>query len=382
MSHMQVEAWTEDSYIVPHNQRAGDRFGSSVALNSKYAFFGAVEVDQEPFSNVGAVYVYRLSGSSWIYDDMLTASNKNANNYFGASVAATDSLAVIGAYGVSVNGQSFVGSAYIFALEGGKWVEKQILTSGRQVRYDQFGYSVHLNDQYVIIGRPTGINAGYASHAGAVYFYSRTQSEWRLEVIAEAYDKSNVDLFGCSLSTSGKYVAIGAYGADSGSIMDAGAAYIFRYDGVSWTFDTKLTSSTQTYGEYFGISISMSGNHTLVGTLTNTQLFTNTGSGWNSQQTLAVAGGRNGIFLSESYGIIYNSIYSLSDDGLKLKTPLSRTPGFWGAVTLTDKHAVISNGDASPNGNSRGGEAYIFKNNSKPACYLFLVFQCHNHSSE
>ncbi|MHC4698452.1 MAG: hypothetical protein ACYTFA_17095, partial [Planctomycetota bacterium] len=70
------------------------------------------------------------------------------------------------------------------------------------------------------------------------------------------------DRFGASVSVSGEYAIIGAREADS----QAGAAYIFKHDGVDWVQQTPtLTASDRLPGDEFGGSVSISGDCAIVG---------------------------------------------------------------------------------------------------------------------
>jgi hypothetical protein len=76
----------------------------------------------------------------------------------------------------------------------------------------------------------------------------------------EAYDR-----FGESVSISGDYAIVGAYVEDAGGI-DAGAAYIYHRTGTNtWDSGTKILAPDAEPGDYFGYSVSISGDHAIVG---------------------------------------------------------------------------------------------------------------------
>jgi hypothetical protein len=79
-----------------------------------------------------------------------------------------------------------------------------------------------------------------------------------------ASDGAAEDHFGASVSISGEYALIGAWhDGDSGS--SSGSAYIFKRDGVIWTEEARLTASDGANGDFFGTSVSLSGDYAIVG---------------------------------------------------------------------------------------------------------------------
>ena len=73
------------------------------------------------------------------------------------------------------------------------------------------------------------------------------------------------DEFGRSVSISGDTALVGAH-RDDDTGSSSGSAYIIRHDGTSWIQEAKLTASDGMAFDYFGYSISISGNTALVGT--------------------------------------------------------------------------------------------------------------------
>jgi len=80
-----------------------------------------------------------------------------------------------------------------------------------------------------------------------------------------ASDKAANDYFGYAVSISGDTVVVGANGADPGGTSDAGAAYVFTRSGATWTEQAKLVASDKAASDYFGQSVSVSGDTVVVG---------------------------------------------------------------------------------------------------------------------
>ena len=73
------------------------------------------------------------------------------------------------------------------------------------------------------------------------------------------------DYFGGSTSISGNFAIVGAYNDDVGVNINQGSASIFQFNGTNWVLMQKLTDATGATGDFFGSSVSISGNYAIVG---------------------------------------------------------------------------------------------------------------------
>ena len=107
-------SWSLDAYLKASNTGTGDRFGQSVALAGSTLAVGAngeassatgVDGDQadDSAANSGAAYLFGRQGSSWSQQGYLKASNTQAGDYFGWSVALSGRTIAVGAYLESSN---------------------------------------------------------------------------------------------------------------------------------------------------------------------------------------------------------------------------------------------------------------------------------------
>jgi hypothetical protein len=80
-----------------------------------------------------------------------------------------------------------------------------------------------------------------------------------------ATDSGKSDFFGSSVSISGDYIVIGASGDNEGG-NNTGAAYVFYFDGTNWDAGTKLLAPDAEDSDFFGYSVSIDGDYVIVGT--------------------------------------------------------------------------------------------------------------------
>jgi hypothetical protein len=124
--------WSPQVRLTPGDGAAEDQFGTSVALDSGTALIGTGSKTIDGNAYQGAAYVYTGSGATWTLQQRLTAADGAAGSFFGNAAALDYPTAVVGAFGKTVNGNSFQGSAYLFGLVGKPVLSKLSPTSGRR----------------------------------------------------------------------------------------------------------------------------------------------------------------------------------------------------------------------------------------------------------
>jgi hypothetical protein len=254
--------WGQVQELSPSDAAANDAFGFSVSISADTLVVGAPVKD----SSSGAAYVFDRNnggGNNWGQVRKLAASDAAAGNQFGHSVSITADTAVVGAYVRNF----FTGAAYVFDRNNGggnNWGQLKILTASDAAAGDAFGDSVSISGDTVVAGAP-----GKNSNTGAAYVFDRNNSganNWGQAEKLSASDAAGGDEFGYSVSISGDTVVVGAIGKNVAS----GAAYVFdRNNGGAnnWGQVQKLTPSDVTANDAFGFSVSISGDTLVVAAL-------------------------------------------------------------------------------------------------------------------
>ena len=104
--------WDAGTKIVATDPEAGDIFGISVAISGDYAIVGA-NLEDAGGSNAGAAYIYHRTGLNTWSGTKIVATNPEAYDQFGISVAISGDYAIVGAPGEDAGG-SAAGAAYIY----------------------------------------------------------------------------------------------------------------------------------------------------------------------------------------------------------------------------------------------------------------------------
>jgi hypothetical protein len=246
----------------------GDGFGGSVAIDNETL----VVTGGDQALGVSIAYVFVKPPSGWANMTQtaeLTISNGGTEDFFN-SVAISGGTVVVGSPNTTVNGNPEQGVAFVFVKPVGGWVnmtETAMLTPSDGAEYDNFGYSVSVSGNTVIIGtpRPLGNNPG----PGAAYVFVEPGGGWTdMTQTAElsASDGNDGNDFGISVSISGNTAIVGAFQACG--CNPPGEAYVFVEPKTGWTNMTEtaeLTPSDGAVGDLFGRSVSLSGNTAVVG---------------------------------------------------------------------------------------------------------------------
>ena len=129
---------------------------------------------------------------------------------------------------------------------------------------DYFGYSVSISGNFAIAGAYQDDPGGILEQ-GSVNIYQFNGNNWILSQKIVDPNGNTTDYFGYSVSISGNYAIIGAPVEDGPFGTYQGSVSIYRYNGSSWVFMQKITDASGEAGEAFGYSVSISGNYAIVG---------------------------------------------------------------------------------------------------------------------
>ena len=218
--------WDPGVKLVAPDAEAQDYFGGSVWISWDYAIVGA-PYESSGGASAGAAYVFHSTGTnSWDAGVKLVAPDLEAGDVFGSSVSMFGEYAIVGAPLEDSAGGTDAGAAYVFYRTGtSTWDAGVKLIGWDPEAEDHFGNSVSIYVDYAVVGTRYEDTGG--DRAGAAYVFERTgTNSWEFLESLLAPDAQAEDEFGTSVSISGDIVIVGAPGEDTGG-TNAGAAYIF-----------------------------------------------------------------------------------------------------------------------------------------------------------
>ncbi|ABX04574.1 MAG TPA: alpha/beta hydrolase [Herpetosiphon sp.] len=246
-----------------------------------------------------------ISGSKF-QAGYLKAAQVSAGDSFGASVAISGDTVVVGvpAESSSLAGvqnsatptinalAAQAGAAYVFVRGSAGWQQQAYLKASEVSANDQFGWSVAISGDTIVVGSPreSSSTVGVQNSAtptvnndlggaGAAYVFVRTGSTWSQQAYFKASQVTSGDWFGWSVGLASNTIVVGAYGEDSNIVgvqnsatptvneaaTAAGAAYIFVRTGSTWSQQAYLKAAQINTDDVFGWSVAVAGDTVIVG---------------------------------------------------------------------------------------------------------------------
>ncbi|MBA4122879.1 MAG: VCBS repeat-containing protein [Acidobacteria bacterium] len=317
---------------------AGDLFGSSVAISGDTAIVGSYRDDIGANVDQGSAYVFVRSGTTWTQQTKLTASDGAAYDDFGNSVAISGNTVIVGSYRDYIGTNVDQGSAYIFVRSGTTWTQQTKLIASDGASNDLFGVSVAISGETAIVGSSRD-NIGTNIDQGSAYIFVRSGTTWTQQTKLTAADGAAYDFFGVSVAISGGTAIVGSYNDDIGANANQGSAYVFVRSGTTWTQQTKLTASDGAADDDFGNSVAISGETAIVGSY-------NDAIGANAYQGSAYIFVRSGTIWTQQTKLT-------AADG-------AANDAFGFSVAISGDTAIVGSYNDAIGANNNQGSAYVF----------------------
>lgn len=226
------ESWTQAEPLTPSDGSAGDGFGMAMDIWGDTLLAGAPWQDLPGVSDAGATYLFERVGGQWQETARLTAYDAGASDNFGRSVAVRNNVAVVGAPLNDHSGLTNVGAVYLYTRAPAGWVFWKKLVASDARSGDEFGWTVALTDDRILIGAPWDSYLGERVSVGSVYVFIPGRHGWEEGVKLAAADGGVGDSLGYSLAAQGHSVLAGAAYDNHPGARHAGSAYVFDAECV------------------------------------------------------------------------------------------------------------------------------------------------------
>jgi len=336
-------AWVVDKKILHEQVVAGNHFGNAVAIRDDLLVVGADGAD----AAAGAAYVFRLAGDDWVFEQKLLPDPAVSRRNFGAAIAIGVDVIVVGADEDYENGTDS-GAAYVFRFDGKGWAREQKLLASDGEAFDFFGRSVAIDGDTCLIGSPLAFATD--SFAGAVYRFHFNGTTWVEEQKLMADDGEDGDGFGSSVAFDSATTVVGSPLDNGTGIDDSGSVYVFGSNGSTWVQLQKLLPPVEAAFDRFGFSVALSGETLVIGSPGDLEMsltpgagdvFRFDGSSWAWARTLAAADGASQDGLGWSIGLF--------GDRVVLGAPMDDAAA---GSTYLDFIGPINEGDADVDGDT------------------------------
>ncbi|EKE06573.1 MAG: hypothetical protein ACD_18C00325G0005 [uncultured bacterium] len=248
--------------IYPDLGEGSSLFGNDVEIQGNIAVVSAY-LEDSIAEDSGSVYVYIWEAGFWHQvQELVQTSNESSplSAQFGTSIALDGDYLVVGAptdgnhKGFTLGAQGAV-YVYKWSYTDNKFVDYKTITDPNLVEGSLFGFSVDIDGDRIVVGAPQiSLNSGCYFESGKTYVFKLTP-DWHTEAVFEPAHNT-CDTYAYEVKISGDFIIVNAMEDDFHG-EDSGAVYVYHYDERldRWTEFQKIKYlDPQTYG-YFGQSI-------------------------------------------------------------------------------------------------------------------------------
>ena len=185
-------------------------------------------------------------------------------------------------------------------------------------------------------------NTAVIPHNPVAYVFHYDGTTWSLQDQLVAADGPSDDSFGNAVAISNDTIIIGARTSDVNGNENQGAAYVFVRNGSGWSQQAKLVGNDSEAGDWFGQDVALEGDTAVVGAWSHSV-------NGNNAEGAAYVFVRNGTTWSQQAKLIAN------DGGFH--DSLGET------VDISGQRVIVGAAQATVDGHSRQGAVYIFVRN-------------------
>ena len=320
----------------------GDNFGLALDIDGNYAIVGAPS-DFLASGVQGAAYIYRREGNDWVQEAKLTADDLSGGDDFGRSVAIHGNRVVVGAF--SANASDSVrstGAAYVFRRDGLEWIKeaKLVASDTMDLSFDLFGWSVDIYEDVVVVGAYRADRRTFTDttfNTGAVYTFFRDGDEWLSGIKYTPEEAQTGDRFGIEIAIDENFFVAGA-DFDNTFGNGAGAAYIYQRSGFALFNPTKIIAQDVNPQDRFGFSVNISGDYALIGSPFDSDMLEGAGAAY--------------VFHREGTSWTQEAKLTASDVSLL---------SFFGADVSIDGDLAVVGAQESDQLGTNSGSAYVYR---------------------
>jgi hypothetical protein len=238
--------WIATKKLVPAAVSKFDYSGRSVDIDGATIVLGARDQDPGGAFTLGVAYVYALRPTGWKEEAALTTANATPWSDFGASVAVSGDTIVVAADQQQVAGIVNAGSAYVFVRSGTTWSEQAQLTGNPPLIHRFFAAQVAIDGDTIV-----------ASDGPVSLVFVRSGTTWSQQALLGSGGQADIE---------GDTAVIGSPGTAVGGFSNAGAAHVYVRSGTSWSPQAQLDAGAFAQDNGFlGRDVAIHGERAIVG---------------------------------------------------------------------------------------------------------------------
>jgi hypothetical protein len=265
------DQWDFQQKLTPTNGAANDGFGDTVAAAGDTIVIGASGADYPPPgpTNRGSAYVFARSKEVWSQRQEIIPPAEPAGStifHFGDSLTMSCGTLVIGAPFSNLNGVVQTGVAHVYTVHNGVATFQQKLVPSFPTGSANFGQSVSMNGDTILIGAPNNPSIPQVNPTGVVYAFVRQGAGGAWVQQARLFPDVELDTqdFGWSVALRGDHAIIGAPEDINSPSSFIGSAYVFEHSGSAWTQQQKILPPDRATIWRFGWAVAAGAGESIV----------------------------------------------------------------------------------------------------------------------
>lgn len=317
------------------------------------------------------------------FETYVKAPMPEADARFGSGLNASGDTIVVGAAyedsGLAA-GTTLVdsGAVYVYRLNADATVSlEQKLKAPNAGAGDNFGWETAIDGDTLVVSAPyedsdaTTVGGDMSNdnrqNAGALYVYRRSGTTWTLEAYLKVPTTELDHTLGQKIAIDGNVIVAGTPYDDgpTGATPNAGVVYVFERVGTTWTLTATLRGSNTTSNDRFGLAVDVDGNTIVAGAYTEDGSASGVNGNANALDPVNfMDAGAAYVFERQGTGAwgqttYLKSSYPAAGDNFGLSVGISGTAIVVGAQG-EDSNSTASNPDPSIDGLSSSGGAFVF----------------------
>ncbi len=269
--HTTGGAWFEQQKIVPSDHILDDKFGEPVSISGDRVAVSS-RFHDDFFNRSGSVYVFVRSATQWSEEKKINPSQPITNALFGWAIDLNADHLIAGAPGGATN----AGKAFVFVRSATDWNEVAKLEPSDGQFGDEFGKGAAVDGGTAVVGSPASDTFGTSS--GAAYVFVESATGWNETQKLMPPNSMGGDQFGVSVAIRGDTILVGADGT-SDPESGCGAVYVYVRNGNVWEYEARWFLEDVSPNQTLGRVVSLDGDTGVSGAIGDSDpgFFTGTG---------------------------------------------------------------------------------------------------------
>lgn len=266
----------------------------------------------------------------------VTRSASNDHEHFGWTMAMTEEWLVVGSPHSETSVGLDAGKVVIYQKDGANWNEFQVIENQNGDVFQNFGFAIDMSASIIVVGAIGTFQNG--PFTGKAFVYEFDGTTWSLTAELESATPAPGSYFGHAVATNGTRIAVSEIKGD-GLEESSGAVYIYEKSNDVWSLTNTLTADDGSTNDNFGYDIDM-----------------------NANGRVAVGAPNQTDFIDKSGAVyVFDPSESGYDQTTKLKVFDRTEKDYFGTSVSINRNDIVAGAYLADGATNNSGAAYFFR---------------------